>query len=78
LEILFAVVLVALFIDRVGAYDGQEACINLERGVFLDEGRFSVVDIVQRLSVGSRYCTDLTAWILEMLEYLRHPSGWCT
>jgi hypothetical protein len=38
-------VLVALFIDRVWVCDSQETCVDVERNVLLDEGRFSAVDI---------------------------------
>jgi hypothetical protein len=37
-------VLVALFVDWVGVCDGQEACIDVERNVFLDDSRFSAVN----------------------------------
>jgi hypothetical protein len=39
-------VLVALFVNRVGVCDDKEtfACLDVERNVFLDDGRFPAVD----------------------------------
>jgi hypothetical protein len=61
-------VLVALFVDRVGVCDSQET--DVERNVFLDDGRFSVVGISQQFSRAVN-CTNLTAWKLGTLEYPR-------